>query len=126
MPKYSQLPDIQAVITSDLLTVLHQGQVFKISKQHLFAGYLTEAQINQKIENVIGGGIPWNLEIQPGVTIMEGLQHYPHNLGKKEFLFQCEDQYGRPITPEIKAKTDTFISLFTSEEIANCTLYFFG
>ncbi len=126
MPKYSQLPTIQAIINSDLLSVLHDGVVYKISKADLFNAYLTEAQIDLKIQNIVGGGTPWAMDKQVNVTVREGLFHYPHNLETAQFYFQCDDANGAPIIPDIKAKTDTHISFVTFEEIQNCTLYFFG
>lgn len=126
MPKFSKLPTISTIISSDYIAILHEGAIYRIKKSDLFATYLTEAQIDQKIANIIGGGVPWQMEKQTGIQITEGLQHYPHSLGKKDFFFQCEDEYGRPINPQIAGKSTTHISLITNEDLLNCVFYFFG
>lgn len=126
MPKISQLDPIQAIIASDIFAVVHEGQLYKVSKASLLAGYLTESQIDQKIQNISVGGIPWAMDIQNNITLLEGVQNYPHNMGKKEFMFQVEDATGKPVYPNIRQKSDQFIQIETSEEITGCTLYFFG
>jgi len=132
--KMSQFAVITNILTTSFVPILQNGINCIASIQSLFSNYYTRSQVDQIIENLSVGGVPWQEKVYEDVAIPKStlvtITHNCNNINARWTMLEWNTDYGKYLQsqwpPTEADRTENFIKVFSNRDIDKCKIVVFG